>query len=303
MRIVVCIKQVLDPSAVNNYALAGNLRIAADGRTLDVQAIPRLINAYDEQALEAALRLRDAGCECRITAVSIGRDLQDPLKHCAALGADEIVAIEAKAETLDHHVVANILAAYIRSSGGADLVLCGRQASDDDQGVVPALIGEALGLPIASLARAIELVDGARLRVTRVTTDGDEIIEGALPAVVTVSNELGEPRFPSARDKMAARKKVPTGYLRRLAGIVGRGTDPARRPRETVHPGNTRALRIHRRHARRSRAAPVRETARRQAAVRLPQIPRNTGLRFSRKAVVPSFASKADATMVPATAS
>ena len=177
MRIVVCIKQVLDPSAVNNYALAGNLRIAADGRTLDVQAIPRLINAYDEQALEAALRLRDAGCECRITAVSIGRDLQDPLKHCAALGADEIVAIEAKAETLDHHVVANILAAYIRSSGGADLVLCGRQASDDDQGVVPALIGEALGLPIASLARAIELVDGAR--------------------------------FPSARDKMAARKKVP----------------------------------------------------------------------------------------------
>ena len=209
MRIVVCIKQVLDPSAVNNYALAGNLRIAADGRTLDVQAIPRLINAYDEQALEAALRLRDAGCECRITAVSIGRDLQDPLKHCAALGADEIVAIEAKAETLDHHVVANILAAYIRSSGGADLVLCGRQASDDDQGVVPALIGEALGLPSVSLARAIELVDGARLRVTRVTTDGDEIIEGALPAVVTVSNELGEPRFPSARDKMAARKKVP----------------------------------------------------------------------------------------------
>ncbi len=209
MRIVVCIKEVLDPSAVNNYALAGNLKIAANGRTLDVQAIPHLINAYDEQALEAALRLRDAGCECRITAVSIGRDLQDPLKHCAALGADEIVAIDAKADALDHHVVANILIAYIRSSGGADLVLCGRQASDDDQGVVPALIGEALGFPIASLARAITFEDG-RLRVTRVTPDGDEIIEGALPAVVTVSNELGEPRFPSARDKMAARKKQPT---------------------------------------------------------------------------------------------
>ncbi len=207
MRIVVCIKEVLDPSAVNNYALAGSLKIAADGCTLDVPGIPRLINAYDEQALEAALRLRDAGCECRITAVSIGRELQEPLKHCAALGADEIVAIGADAGALDHHVVANLLAAYIRSSGGADLVLCGRQASDDDQGVVPALLGEALDMPIAPLARAVALLEGGRLRVTRVTPDGDEVLEGALPAVVTVSNELGEPRFPSARDKMAARKK------------------------------------------------------------------------------------------------
>ncbi|MBK6277121.1 MAG: electron transfer flavoprotein subunit beta/FixA family protein [Gammaproteobacteria bacterium] len=206
MRIVVCIKEVLDPSAVNNYALAGSLKIAADGRTLDVPGIPRLINAYDEQALEAALRLRDAGCECHITAVSIGRELQDPLKHCAALGADEIVSIDADPGALDHHVVANILAAYIRSSGGADLVLCGRQASDDDQGVVPALLGESLDMPVAPIARALALQDG-RLRVTRVTPDGDEVLEGALPAVVTISNELGEPRFPSARDKMAARKK------------------------------------------------------------------------------------------------
>jgi len=206
MRIVVCVKEVLDPSAVNNYALAGSLRIAADGCTLDVPGIPRLINAYDEQALEAALRLRDAGADCRITAVSIGRDLQEPLRHCAALGADEIVAIGADPGALDHHVVANILAAYIRSSGGADLVLCGRQASDDDQGVVPILLAESLGLPVAPLARAVELA-GERLRVTRVTPDGDEVLEAALPAVVTVSNELGEPRFPGARDKMAARKK------------------------------------------------------------------------------------------------
>ncbi len=100
MRIVVCVKEVLDPNAVNNYVLAGNLKIAADGRTLDVPAMPRLINAYDEQAMEAALRLRDAGADCRITAVSIGRDLKDPLKHCAALGADEIVAI-ARRESVD----------------------------------------------------------------------------------------------------------------------------------------------------------------------------------------------------------
>ena len=74
MRIVVCVKEVLDPSAVNNYALAGKLKMAADGKTPDVAAVPRLINGFDEQAMEAALRLRDAGVDCKITAVSIGGD-------------------------------------------------------------------------------------------------------------------------------------------------------------------------------------------------------------------------------------
>ncbi|MBL0122957.1 MAG: hypothetical protein IPP88_09575 [Betaproteobacteria bacterium] len=74
MRIVVCIKEVMDPAAVNNYALAGKLKMAADGKTPEAAAVPRLINGYDEQAMEAALLLRDAGLDCRITAVSIGPD-------------------------------------------------------------------------------------------------------------------------------------------------------------------------------------------------------------------------------------
>ncbi|KYC28845.1 putative Electron transfer flavoprotein, beta subunit [Sterolibacterium denitrificans] len=209
MRIVVCVKEVLDPSAVNNYALAGKLKMAADGKTPDVAAVPRLINGFDEQAMEAALRLRDAGIDCRITAVSIGTDLKDLLKHCAALGADEIVAIDPEGKELDGQVIANILATYVNSSGGADLILCGRQASDDDQGVVPILLGEKLNLAIAPLAREVAL-NGTTLKVTRATPDGDEIVEGALPAVVTVSNELGTPRFPSAKAKMAARKMTPT---------------------------------------------------------------------------------------------
>lgn len=209
MRIVICAKEVLDPDAVNNYVLAGNLKIGADGKTPEVAAIPKLINGFDEQAIEAALRIRDAGVDCTITAVTIGQDTKSLLKHCAALGADEIVAIDADTATLDSKVTANILAAYITSSGGADLVLCGRQASDDDQGAVPALIGEKLNMPIAPLARAIE-VDGTSLKVTRATPDGDEVVEGATPAVVTISNELGDPRFPTAKAKMAARKKKPT---------------------------------------------------------------------------------------------
>ncbi len=208
MRIVVCVKEVLDPDAVNNYALAGNLNIGADGKTLEVSAIPRLINGFDEQAMEAAMRIRDAGADCSITAVSIGSDQKALLKQCAALGADEIVSISADLSTLDSQVTANILTAYIRSTDGADLILCGRQASDDDQGVVPALIGENLGMPVVPLARAIE-VNGSALKVTRATPDGDEVVEGATPAVVTVSNELGDPRFPTAKARMAARKKRP----------------------------------------------------------------------------------------------
>jgi len=208
MRIVVCVKEVLDPAAVNNYALAGGLKIGADGKTPDVAAIPRLINGYDEQAIEAALRLRDAGVDCRITVVTIGADAQAMLKQCAALGADEIVAIEPGKHELDCAAVAGVLHAYITGSGGADLVLCGRQASDDDQGVVPLLLAEKLGCAVTTLARDVKCADGV-LTVTRATPDGDEVVRGRLPALVTVSNELGAPRFPTAKAKMAARKMVP----------------------------------------------------------------------------------------------
>jgi len=208
MRIVVCVKEVLDPDAVNNYALAGRLEIGEDGKSLTQTTIPRLMNGFDEQALEAALQLRDAGADCRIGVVSVGADPAAILKHSAALGADEIAAIALADAAPDYHVVAALLAAYVNSSGGADLVLCGRQASDDDQGVVPALICEALGMPLITNARAVEL-DGSTLRVTRVTPDGDEVAEVSCPAVVTVSNELGEPRYPTAKNKLAARRKKP----------------------------------------------------------------------------------------------
>lgn len=212
MRIVVCAKEVLDPDAVNNYALAGKLTIGDDGRTITQAAIPPLLNAYDEQAIEAALRIRDSGAECAVTTVSVGAGPASILKHAAALGSDEIVAITLDPSTLDCAGVATILAAYIRTSGGADLVLCGRQASDDDQGVVPALIGEILGMPVITIAREIVITQADRktaVRVTRVTPDGDEVVEATCPAVVTVSSELGQPRYPTAARSMQARRMQP----------------------------------------------------------------------------------------------
>jgi electron transfer flavoprotein beta subunit len=213
MRIVVCAKEVLDPDAVNSYALAGRLEIGEDGVSLTQTTIPRLMNGYDEQALEAALRLRDAGATCQIDVVSVGSDPTAILKHAAALGADSISAVPLAEPTPDYHVVAALLAGYVRSRGGADLVLCGRQASDDDQGVVPALLCESLEIPLVTNARAVERAEAAggalAFRITRVTPDGDEVVEVAAPAVVTVSNELGEPRYPTAARKLAARKMKP----------------------------------------------------------------------------------------------
>jgi electron transfer flavoprotein beta subunit len=213
MRIVVCAKEVLDPDAVNNYALAGRLVIGDDGKTLTQTTIPQLMNGFDEQALEAALRLRDAGANCTICVVSASSDPTTLLRHAAALGADEVAAISPPDCAPDYHAIAGLLAAYIRSSGGADLVLCGRQASDDDQGVVPALIGEALGMPVVTVAGSVALVDSSEppvVRVTRVTPDGEEVVEATCPAVVTVGNELGEPRYPTAANKLKARRVKPT---------------------------------------------------------------------------------------------
>jgi len=213
MRIVVCVKEVLDPDAVGAYAVAGRLVVGADSRTLVQTTIPRLINGYDEQALEAALRLRDAGLDCGICAVSVGADVTAVLRQAASLGADEIAAIEPPPVSVDCHVIAALLAGYVRSRGGADLVLCGRQASDDDQGAVPALLGEMLRWPVVTIARDVESAgppDAPAVRVTRVTPDGDEVVETACPSVVTVSSEFGAPRYPTMPMKRAARRVKPT---------------------------------------------------------------------------------------------
>ncbi len=228
LRIVVCAKEVLDPDAVNNYALEGKLVIGDDGKSLTQASIPRLMNAYDEQAIEAALRIREAGVACTITVVSVG-DPGEILKHAASLGIDEPVAIQADTAGLDHHGIAQLLAVFVRSRGGADLVLCGRQASDGDQGVVPALLGEHLGLPVVTIARSVDVTatgEAFGIRVVRVTPDGDETVAIAAPAVVTISNELGQARYPTMAGRMAARKKKIASVTAAELGVGAEALQP-----------------------------------------------------------------------------
>lgn len=207
MHIVVCIKQIPNPDA-----LAAVLRVdeAACAVVLP-PGHPLVISPFDEQAIEAALRIRDQlGPDVRITAVTLGPEsARTALKQALSLGADDAVhLLDAAFGSADSYVTAHALAAAIRKLGDVDLVLAGRQAADWDAGIVGLGVAEILDLPSVSFACGIEVRAGAIL-IERVLQDGFETVHSPLPALVTISNELGEVRKPSLRETMrAARKPV-----------------------------------------------------------------------------------------------
>ena len=210
MHIVICVKQVVDPDGVNSYALWGQLEVDESGRAFSTR-LPLIINAYDDQAIEAALRLRDDGHELKITAISVGRENADQvLKHCVAMGCDEIIRIDdPEAGAADALRTARLLSAQISELGDVDLVLCGRQSSDYDQGTTPAALAEMLGYAYVTIAFDVR-VEGERFRIKRATALGEEQVLASMPTVVTVSNELGIPRYPTGRGMIAARRHPAT---------------------------------------------------------------------------------------------
>jgi len=214
LHVVVCLKSVLDPEAVNSYALWGRLEVDDSGRSFRSVEIPRIVNAYDEQAIEVALRLRDAGVDCRITALTVGPEGSlAMLRRAIAMGADDCVLIDdPEAAAADGFRTASIIASVVSQIGEVDLVITGRQGSDYDQGTVPAALAEYLEIAFVSMAADAELEDGSHLRVSRVTPLGRETVSVTLPAVVTVTNEVGTPRYPSSRGMMLARQTAPVRF-------------------------------------------------------------------------------------------
>lgn len=206
MRVVVCLKQVVDPL------------IPATDLTLDRDAIkirqavpgPPVINGYDEQALEAALRLKESVGDVEIVGLSLGDKFNtDVMKRSLAVGADELVLVQDPSlDTWDSRLVAAALAAAIRHLGSADLILCGRQASDWDHALVPLLLAHELDLPCLTLARSVT-VQGRTVEVDRVLADGTQLMSSELPAVVTVTSELGTLRMPTARARLAIARQHP----------------------------------------------------------------------------------------------
>jgi electron transfer flavoprotein beta subunit len=163
---------------------------------------------FDTIGVEAALRVKDKVADATITILTLGPDaFRDTVKHCLAMGADEGVHInDPSLNEADHWATAEILAAAIKKLEPADLIICGRQAVDWDMGVVGSTLAEILGLPAVTLAKDVQM-EGGKVTVERVLLDGFETVEASTPCVVTVSNELGEPRYPQLRQIMMAAKK------------------------------------------------------------------------------------------------
>jgi len=203
MNTIVCVKQVLDPEIPP-------AKFKIDPETKQVippPGVPPVISVYDERAVEGALRLKDKH-KGKITVISMGSaKAVDVVRHTISMGADEGYVLQDPAfENLDSFGTAYVLSKAIQKIGGYDLILCGRQAADWGAGQVGSILAEILGLPIVTLACAIEAVD-KRLRIKRMVSEGYEILETPMPSLVTVSSEIGLPRLPAGMSLMLARKK------------------------------------------------------------------------------------------------
>ena len=206
MHSIVCVKEIPDPETpASAFAIDPVAK-----RAIPAKDKPPVISPYDEQAVEAALRLKDAKGS-KVTVISMGAPTAEKiLKHTLAMGADEAILLNDPAfEDSDSFSTAYVLALAIKKIGQFDFVFCGRQAGDFDMGQVGSGIAELLGIPSVTLAKKIESQDG-KARVERAFPDGYEVVEVSTPALITVSNELGEPRYAPLKGIMAAaKKKVP----------------------------------------------------------------------------------------------
>jgi len=204
--IIVTIKQVPDPEAPKE-----SFRIDEDAKKiLNPSNVDPVINGYDENAIEAALQIKEA-VGGKITALCMGEEMATrALKQALAMGVDEAILLnDAAFANADATSTAYVLSEAIKKIGAYDLILCGRQASDWDLGQVPSGIAEYLDLASVTAIQKIEAKDDA-VRVERILEDGYEVIDVKTPCLITVSNEANTPRYPTLKGIMAAgKKKIP----------------------------------------------------------------------------------------------
>ncbi len=216
LSIIVCIKQVLDPEApVSSFQIDPGAK-----RAIPPKGVPPVLNPFDENALEAALRIKDTQ-EAKITVITMGAHLAKPISRKAlASGADELILLEDDAfDNLDSYATAYILANAIKRIAEYDLILCGREAADTGAGQVGSGIAEILGIPSITVAKKVEVSDG-KVGVERVVSDGYEVIEASMPALVTTASGIGDLRMPTLKAIMAVQKKTVTSWNTQELGVV-----------------------------------------------------------------------------------
>jgi electron transfer flavoprotein beta subunit len=230
MNIVVCVKQVPDTAVERTLTAKG---------TLDRASLDGLINELDEYAIEEGLKIAEAhGGE--VTILSMGpAKAAESVRKALSMGADKAVHVLDEALAGSDALVTSLVLAQALRQTGFDLVILGSESTDARTGVVPAMLAERLGVPQLTLASQVD-INGSEVSIRRVTDDGYAVVTGALPAVVSVVEKINEPRYPSFKGIMAAKKKpVQTLALADLgidagaAGLAGSWTavsDFAARP-------------------------------------------------------------------------
>lgn len=203
--IIVCIKHIPDPEGPSSA-----FEIDADAKKVVPLGIPPVINPYDENALEVAVRLKDQWGG-KVIAVNMSEKAVTPiLKKALSVGVDELILLEDRSfGNLTSYSTACVLAAAIRKIGSYDLILTGRQAADWDSGQVGLLIAEMLKIPAVNLAQAVKLQED-RIIVERLRRVGYELVSTSIPALVTVSSEAGELRLPTLKAIQDAKKRPVT---------------------------------------------------------------------------------------------
>jgi electron transfer flavoprotein beta subunit len=224
LKIIACIKQVPDSEA----------KVRAENGNVSWGDAPLVINPFDEYAVEGALQQKEANGGT-VTALCIGPEsAREALKHALAMGADDAVLISDPAlESIDTQGAARILAAAIQKVGGVDMVVFGRQTLDNGAGLTPAQTARSLGWPMLGLAGQIKVQDGT-VSVDRVIEEGRQSISAKLPAVLSVVQSIGEPRYPSFMGiRKASKATIPVWTL----GDLGANTpEPVVRRAELMNP-------------------------------------------------------------------
>ncbi len=215
MNIVVLIKQVPEIALIK-VDEAANQVVLPQG--------PGTVNPFDEYAVEEGLRLKEKfGGKCVVMSVGTERT-ESALRNCLALGVDDAYLLsDEKFSGSDQQAYGRILAAGLKKLGSFDLILAGKQAIDSDSAQVPSAVAANLGVPQAMFVKKFESVDGNKATVFRTTEDGYDVVELTLPAVVSVVKEINEPRLPSLKGKMAAKKKEIITWTSADLGLDGSG--------------------------------------------------------------------------------
>jgi electron transfer flavoprotein beta subunit len=202
LNIIVCVKQVPATTEV---------KMNKETNTIIREGVESIINPFDTYAVEEGLRIKDE-TSGSVTVISMGIPaVADLIKETVALGVDECVLLSDRAFAgSDSLATSYALAQGIRKIGNFDLIICGKQATDGDTAQVGPSLAENLGLPHTTYVRKIFEIGDGIIRCQRLTDDGYDDIELTLPAVITVVKEINEPRLPSLKGMMRAKKAVVT---------------------------------------------------------------------------------------------